>query len=83
MLCLQVWFHALEATASTGLLPPPEEAEYPATISWVRLSAACALLLGEGGRVFVQPAVSGGDSGGGGDIVELRWVAGWMFGLEA
>ena len=79
MLCLQVWFQALEATAATGLLPPPEEAEYPAAISWLSMNAACALLLGEGGRVFVQPAVSRG-GGGGGDIVELRWVVGWLSG---
>lgn len=50
---------------ATGLLPPPVQAEFPADIRWLGLSAACLLLLGEGGRVFVQP------QGGAGDVVEL------------
>jgi len=70
-----VWFQALEPDLSTGLLPPPEEVEYPTPITWLRLNATCVLLLGEGGRVFVQPA-PGNPGGSAGDVVELRWARG-------
>lgn len=57
----------MEPDAATGMLPPPAEAEYPADVTWLSLGPNCALLLGEGGRVFVHdaPAV-------GGSVVELR-----------
>ena len=64
----QVWLQALEPNPSTGLLPPPAEAEFPTEIRWLRLNASCLLLLGEGGRVFVQ--LGGAD--GSGEVVELR-----------
>ena len=66
---VQVWFQALEPDAATGVLPPPLESDFPSDINWLRLNEACALLLGDGGRVFVQPA----PGAAGGDVVELRW----------
>lgn len=69
-----MWYQRVEPEPSTGLLPAPVEAEFPVAITWLRLNAACALLLGEGGRVFVQPAPAGGlGGGGGGEVAELRW----------
>ncbi len=64
-----MWLQALDPSPATGLLPPPAEAEFPTRICWMRLNASCLLLLGEGGRVFVQL----GGAQGGGEVVELRW----------
>lgn len=69
---LQVWYQRTEAEPSTGLLPLPVEAEFPVPITWLRLNALCALLLGEGGRVFVQPTPG---VAGVGEVAELRWGA--------
>jgi hypothetical protein len=69
----QVWLLALEPDAATGLPPAPLEAEFPAPIRWMRLGAACLLLLGEGGRVFVRLGAPGQAAG---DVVELRRVGG-------
>lgn len=69
-LWMQVWFQAVEPEAASGLLPAPLEAEYPTPICWLRINSTCVLILGEGGRVFVQPAP--GASGNGGEVVELR-----------
>lgn len=76
----QVWFQAVEPSPATGLLPPPTEAEFPVAIRALHLGADCVLLLGEGGRVFVQepPRVAAGRPGGalagGGEVaaVELQ-----------
>jgi hypothetical protein len=65
----QVWLLALEPDAATGLPPAPLEADFPAPIRWMRVGAACLLLLGEGGRVFVRLGPPGQAAG---DVVELR-----------
>ncbi|KAL4434272.1 hypothetical protein ABPG75_000713 [Micractinium tetrahymenae] len=78
----RVWYQGVEAEPSTGLLPAPVEAEFPTPITWLRLNASCVLLLGEGGRVFVQPAPGAAGSyggGGGGEVVELRGEDGEPF----
>jgi hypothetical protein len=65
----KVWLLALEPDAATGLPPAPLEADFPAPIRWMRVGAACLLLLGEGGRVFVRLGPPGQAAG---DVVELR-----------
>lgn len=68
----QVWFQAVDPSPATGLLPPPSEAEFPVPIRAVHLSADCVLLLGEGGRVFVQEPPRTTSMGGGVAAVELQ-----------
>lgn len=63
-----MWYQAVEPDPATGRLPPPAEAEYPApAITALHLGPACALVLAEGGRVFVHTAPAQG-----GPVVELR-----------
>ena len=58
----------MDPDPATGRLPAPAEAEYPTpAITALALGPACALLLGEGGRVFVHAAPTQG-----GPVVELR-----------
>lgn len=60
---LQVWLHSLHPD-QFGLLPAPLLLEFPTPIQALCLNGRCLVLLGEGGRVFVQPI--GGSTGAGG-----------------